>query len=85
MAVFKAPDSVAKNAQQALDWREKYPKETADSGQIEGWTRARQLANQENISEDIINRMVSFFARQNEKAYKKQLIIKTINLLMQTI
>ena len=66
MAVFKAPDSVAKNAQQALDWREKYPKETARAGTQVGWIRARQLANQENISEDIINRMVSFFARHEK-------------------
>ena len=65
MAVFKAPDSVAKNAQQALDWREKYPKETARAGTQVGWIRARQLANQEDISEDVINRMVSFFARHN--------------------
>ena len=66
MAVFKAPDSVAKNAQQALDWREKYPKETARAGTQVGWIRARQLANQENISEDTINRMVSFFARHEK-------------------
>jgi HK97 family phage prohead protease len=65
VAVFKVPNSVAKNAQQALDWREKYPKETADAGTPVGWVRARQLANQEDISEDVINRMVSFFARHN--------------------
>ena len=59
MAVFKAPDSVAKNAQQALDWREKYPKETADAGTQVGWVRAKES--------------------------NKELIIKTINLLMQTI
>jgi HK97 family phage prohead protease len=60
---FKPPIDVANNAKKAIEWREKYPKETADAGTQVGWTRARQLANRENISEDTIGRMVSFFAR----------------------
>ena len=63
MAGFEPPLGVANNARQALEWREKYPKETATAGTQTGWTRARQLANRESISEDIIGRMVSFFAR----------------------
>lgn len=66
MAGFKPPIGVANNARQALEWREKYPKETADAGTQTGWTRARQLANRESVSEDIIGRMVSFFARHKE-------------------
>lgn len=66
MAGFKPPIGVANNAKQAIEWREKYPKETASAGTQVGWTRARQLANRENISEDTIGRMVSFFARLEE-------------------
>ena len=66
MAGFKPPLGVANNAKQALEWRAKYPKETADAGTQVGWVRARQLANRENISEDTIGRMVSFFARHEK-------------------
>ena len=66
MAGFKPPIGVANNAKQAIEWREKYPNETADAGTQVGWTRARQLANRENISEDTIGRMVSFFARHEK-------------------
>jgi len=63
VADFKPPAGVVNNAKQAIEWREKYPKETADAGTQTGWTRARQLANGESVSADIIGRMVSFFAR----------------------
>lgn len=63
MADFKPPAGVVSNAKKAIEWREKYPKETADAGTQVGWTRARQLANGESVSADIIGRMVSFFAR----------------------
>ena len=66
MAGFKPPLGVVNNAKQAIEWREKYPKETADAGTQVGWTRARQLANGESVSEDIIGRMVSFFARHEK-------------------
>ena len=66
MAGFKPPIGVANNAKQAIEWRAKYPKETADAGTQVGWARARQLANRENISEDTIGRMVSFFARHEK-------------------
>jgi phage head maturation protease len=66
VAGFKPPIGVANNARKAIEWREKYPKETADAGTQVGWTRARQLANRENISEDTIGRMVSFFARHKD-------------------
>ena len=63
MPVFKPPAGVVSNAKKAIEWREKYPKETASAGTQTGWTRARQLANGESVSEDIIGKMVSFFAR----------------------
>ena len=63
MPVFKPPIGVVNNAKKAIEWREKYPKETSSAGTQVGWVRARQLANGESVSEDIIGRMVSFFAR----------------------
>lgn len=66
---FKPPQEVANQAKRALEYREKYPKETSDSGTKVGWTRARQLANREEISLDTVKRMFSFFSRHsgNEK------------------
>jgi hypothetical protein len=66
VAGFKPPLGVVNNAKQAIEWRDKYPKETADSGTQTGWTRARQLANGDSVSEEIIGRMVSFFARHEK-------------------
>lgn len=63
MPVFKPPIGVVNNAKKAIQWREEYPKETSSAGTQIGWTRARQLANGEGVSEDTIGRMVSFFAR----------------------
>jgi len=56
------PSSVAKEAQRALDAKEKY-KDRVKGGTRVGWTRANQLAKQEPVSIDTIKRMVSFFAR----------------------
>ena len=66
MADFKPPLGVVNNAKKAIEWREKYPKETSSAGTQIGWTRARQLANGESVSEDIIQRMVLFFARHEK-------------------
>jgi hypothetical protein len=49
-------------AQMAIDWK----RETGnpnDCGTRTGWTRAGQLADRDELTEDTINRMVSFFAR----------------------
>jgi hypothetical protein len=46
----------------ALDWKEETGNPN-DCGTQTGWTRASQLADRESLSEDTINRMVSFFAR----------------------
>lgn len=69
---FIPPESVAKEAQQAIDAKEKYGNKVKGGTQI-GWTRAHQLANKENISIDTIKRMVSFFARHegNQKVQDK--------------
>ena len=65
---FKPTLEIAKEAQKALDYREKYGDEVKAGTRV-GWTRANQLAKRENVSLDIIKRMHSFFSRHkgNEK------------------
>jgi hypothetical protein len=62
------PAAAKKNAQIAIDWKEKYGREEVDAGTAVGWTRAHQLAKGENISSDTISRMASFNRhRKNSK------------------
>ena len=62
------PAAASKNAQMAIDWKEKYGREEVDAGTAVGWARAHQLANKENISVDTINRMSAFNRhRKNSK------------------
>lgn len=61
MATYKPPASVASAAQRALEW-------IADGKAGSGFTdvgraRAAQLANRREVSEDVIKRMRSYFAR----------------------
>lgn len=65
---FTPPESVAKEAQKALDFKDKYGDEVNAGTQV-GWIRANQLAKKEKVSLDTIERMKSFFARHqgNEK------------------
>ena len=53
------PVSATNNAKKALAWKEKYGDEVKGGTQV-GWTRARQLANKEPISRDIVSRMAQF-------------------------
>ena len=54
------PAAAKKNAQMAIDWKEKYGREEVDAGTAVGWARAHQLAKGENISADTVKRMASF-------------------------
>jgi hypothetical protein len=59
------PEGAVNNAKRALEWKEK---NGSDCGTPIGWTRARQLANREPISEETIARMASFERhRQNSE------------------
>jgi tetratricopeptide (TPR) repeat protein len=51
------PEGASNNARRAIEWKEK---NGSDCGTQVGWTRARQLANREPISEETIARMASF-------------------------
>lgn len=62
------PAAAKKNAQMAIDWKEKYGREEVDAGTAVGWARAHQLAKGEKISADTISRMASFNRhRKNSK------------------
>jgi|Laugrespbdmm15dd_1035085.scaffolds.fasta_scaffold00041_24 hypothetical protein len=54
------PEAAKKNAQLAIDWKEKYGRDEVEAGTAVGWARAHQLAKGENISGDTVKRMASF-------------------------
>jgi len=58
------PDSASNNAKKAIEYKEE---NGSDCGTQVGWTRARQLANKENISWETIGRMASFNRHQQHK------------------
>lgn len=58
------PQAASDNAKRAIKWKEE---KGSDCGTQVGWTRARQLANRENISRDTIARMASFKRHQQNK------------------
>lgn len=60
------PEEATKIAKQALDWKEKYPDEVK-AGTPVGWARARQLANKQKISYDIVKRMARFVRHEHNK------------------
>ena len=65
---FKAPASARAEAKLAIEWKEKYGDEV-NGGTRVGWIRARQLADGDELSLDIVKRMHSFFSRhQKNKA-----------------
>jgi len=62
------PSAAAKNAQQALDWKDKYGRDEITAGTPVGWARANQLAKKEKISDDVVSRMAQFNRhRKNSK------------------
>lgn len=65
---FKPPAGAKAEAKQAIEWKEKYGDEVNGGTRI-GWIRARQLADGDELSLDIVKRMHSFFSRhQKNKA-----------------
>lgn len=59
---YKPNAGMASAAKKAIEWKEKHGKEV-DAGTQTGWVRARQLANRDEVSLDIVKRMHSFFSR----------------------
>lgn len=53
------PKAAQKNAQKAIKWKEKYPDEVKAMTRT-GWVRARQLADRDPLSYDIVKRMYKF-------------------------
>jgi len=58
------PESASNNAKKAIKYKEE---NNVDCGTRVGWTRARQLANKDNISWETIGRMASFNRHQQHK------------------
>jgi predicted GNAT family acetyltransferase len=54
------PAAATKNAQQAIDWKEKYGRDEVEAGTAVGWARANQLAKGEQVSKDVVSRMAQF-------------------------
>ena len=54
------PAAAKKNAQMAIDWKEKYGRDEVLAGTPVGWARAHQLAKGEKISADTVKRMSAF-------------------------
>lgn len=72
---FKPPQAVADAAKKGLEYRQKAtpgnkggltPAEAAKQGIGSGVQRATNLKNRDNISPEVINQMVSFFARHEK-------------------
>jgi hypothetical protein len=62
------PKAASKNAQKAIDWKEKYGRDIVTAGTAVGWQRAHQLAKGESLSEDVVSRMAQFNRhRKNSK------------------
>jgi hypothetical protein len=54
------PGAASKNAQKAIDWKEKYGRDIVTAGTAVGWQRAHQLAKGEALSKDVVSRMAQF-------------------------
>jgi HK97 family phage portal protein len=56
---YRPTDAMVNNARRALRWKD----DGEDGGTIIGLTRANQIVNKENLSEETVVRMFSFFSR----------------------
>ena len=54
------PQAASDNAQKALDFKDEFG---SDCGTSVGWFRARQLAERQDISDEVIKRTYSFLSR----------------------
>ena len=59
MMMAKPTEGMKAEAQKGLDWREEFGR----GGTRIGATRARQIVADENLSDETIKRMFSFFSR----------------------
>jgi hypothetical protein len=69
------PQAATNNAKRAIKYKEE---NGSDCGTQVGWTRARQLANRDNLSRDTIARMASFKDINNIKMF---LMMKVVEVL----
>lgn len=65
---FKPPVSAQKSAQKVIDWKEEHGDDEVDAMTRTGWVRARQLADGDELSYDIVKRMAAFVRhKENSK------------------
>lgn len=64
---FVPPKAAQEAAKKVLEWKEKYPDEVKAMTPV-GWTRARQLADGDELSPDVIKRMYQFKRHKNNKS-----------------
>lgn len=67
-AKYKAPSAASKEAKKAIEWKDKYGDDEVTAMTRTGWVRARQLANGDELSYDVVKRMANFNRhRKNSK------------------
>jgi hypothetical protein len=65
---FKPPAGAVEAAKKAIKWKEEHGDDEVTAMTKTGWTRARQLANGDELSYDIVKRMSNFNRhRKNSK------------------
>ena len=67
VAIFEIPKNIQEIAKEIIKLREDKPDEVKGGTRV-GWTRARQLANGDKVSYNIIQRMYSFWVRHKKNA-----------------
>ena len=72
MRCFIPPQSVRKNAQKVLDWRNQYPNEIKGMTRT-GWIRANQLAKGKCLSQNIVKRIYKFKRHEKNSTIPKEL------------
>lgn len=68
---FKAPEQARENARKVLRWREKHGDDVKGMTRV-GWERANQLANNENLSLDTVQRMAQFARHEQHKEVSEE-------------
>lgn len=61
---YSPPEAARVAAKKAIKWREEHG-DAVKGGTRVGWTRARQLADGDELSLDVVKRMYSFFSRHS--------------------
>lgn len=64
---FTPPSAAQDNAQQVIDWKEEHGEDEVTAMNQTGWERAHQLADGDELSPDVVDRMASFARHEKNK------------------